>query len=267
MFGFLLLISSVLTVPIQSQESSLKNEVRPAFDAVSIRQIEAYQRTSSAGSSSFLFAPHKSCVYADDKVTCQLSLEELVREAYQRKRYEVNGPKWLGEDLYVFQGVLATKTSQEDARLMMQRALEERFVLKFHVESKPIKAYVLLAAPDGQRLIPAEAPDHRKLVAVKGFPALSVSSSRGRFAAVAIGLDMLGIWVEHGAGLDRPVLNGTGLDGLYKFDLHWNPPEDDANDMGMVGALKSQAGLILSKQGVLVDVLVIDQVTRTPTEN
>jgi len=268
----ILLIGSAGGVSTWSQEPSSISDKKPTFDAVSIRQIEAYKRFSSPGSTSYIFTPHKPCVYSEDKVLCQVSLEELIREAYQRKRYEVTGPKWLGEDVFVFQAVLTPKTSKENARAMMQSALEERFGIKSHLESKLLKAYVILAGPTGQHLTPADPPDHRKKLAVDGAPASYVTSSAGRFAAVAMRLDDLGPWIERSAGLNAPVLNKTGLDGEYKIDLHWEPTNDTDSpgtegDMGIVNALRKQAGLVLRKEDVPVEILVIEQVNRSPTPN
>ena len=110
-----------------SQQMSTAKERKTAFDAVLIRQVEAYQRTSTPGTTSFLSAPHKPCVYSGEKVLCQLSLAELIGEAYQRKPYEVNGPKWLNEDLFIFQALVTEHSSKDDARSMMQSALAVRF--------------------------------------------------------------------------------------------------------------------------------------------
>jgi uncharacterized protein (TIGR03435 family) len=269
---FTFLIGSASGVSGWSQKLSSIDDRRPTFETVSIRQIEAFKRFSSPGSTSYISAPHKPCAYSEDRVLCQISLEELVREAYQRKRYEVTGPKWLGEDVFVFQATLTPKTSKDDARLMLRSALEERFGLKAHLESKLLKAYVILACPGGPHLTPADPPDRQKKIAVDGAPASYVTSSAGKFAAVAMRLDDLGPWIERSASLNAPVLNKTGLEGQYKIELHWDPTNDTDSpstegDTGIMNALKKQAGLVLRKQDVPVEILVIDEVNRTPTPN
>jgi uncharacterized protein (TIGR03435 family) len=270
--ALLLFISSTSTASAWSQSPSPIHQRKLTFDAVSIRQIEAFTRYGTGGTTGYLFTQHKPCVYSEDKVLCQLSLEELVREAYQRKRYEVTGPEWLAKDVFVFQAVLPDKTNKDDARLMMRAALEDRFGLRSHLQSKRIKTYLLVAGPSGPHLVPADPPERQKKIVVNGGPASFVRSSSGTFAAVAIRLDDLGPWIERSAGLDGPVLNRTGLDGQYKIDLHWDPINDTdslrgENDTGIVTALKAQAGLVLNKEEVPVDVLVVDAVSRTPTPN
>jgi uncharacterized protein (TIGR03435 family) len=245
---------------------------KPTFDAVSIRQIESYKQINSPGSVGYVYTLHKPCVYSEDKVLCQLSLDELIREAYQRRKYEITGPEWLAKDVFVFQAILKEKASQDDARLMIQAAIEDRFDLNFHTEHTLIKAYVMLAAPSGLHLVPADPPDRQKKIVVNNGPASYVTSSVGKFAAVAIRLDDLGRWVQRIADLDAPVLNGTGLDGQYKLELDWNLSDNtdslsSHNDNGIVDALKKQSGLILRRQDVPVEMLVIDHINRTPTPN
>ena len=82
-----------------------------------------------------------------------------------------------------------------------------------------------------------------------------------------MGLDNLGTWVQLCADLDGPVLNGTGLEQQYKIDLHWTPDDEAGKDLGIMGALQAQAGIVLRKQDVPMKILVVDQFNRTPSPN
>ncbi len=267
-----LCITHIVSVPTCAQNAGGEKEQRPTFDAISIRQMEPYARSIASGSTSYVFARHLPCVYSDDKVICQLSLGELIEEAYQRKRYEVVGPQWLIEDLYVFQAILSEKTSKENARLMIQRALEDRFLLKLHFEKRVLPVYEIRPGPRGAHLLSVDPPDQRRSLVLDRRAGASVVRSAGRFSAVAMRLDQLGFWISDTAGLDRPVLNGTGLDKQYKIELHWDPIDNadsksDLRDQGILVALKVQAGLVLKQAQRPVDVLVIDSVSRNPTSN
>jgi uncharacterized protein (TIGR03435 family) len=71
------------------------------------------------------------------------------------------------------------------------------------------------------------------------------------------------------ATIPRPVVDQSGLVGLYDFTLHWNgSPDPDIGDTAAPfrGALKSQLGLELKPTHAPIDILVIDQVER-PSEN
>jgi uncharacterized protein (TIGR03435 family) len=76
-------------------------------------------------------------------------------------------------------------------------------------------------------------------------------------------------------GVDRPVLDRTGLTGSFDFSLEWSlapdpaqPPDSQPADTGptFLEALQEQLGLKLKSARGPVDVLVIDHVEH-PTEN
>jgi uncharacterized protein (TIGR03435 family) len=75
---------------------------------------------------------------------------------------------------------------------------------------------------------------------------------------------------------DRPVLDETGLTGLYKFDLTWTPDPPPNADPSAVAqgpagpslftALEEQLGLKLESKRRPVSIIVIDHIQR-PSEN
>jgi uncharacterized protein (TIGR03435 family) len=71
--------------------------------------------------------------------------------------------------------------------------------------------------------------------------------------------------------LNRPVVNLTGLPGLYKFDLHWMPVQENGSmglkDPGLIGAVRDQLGLRLEKRNGMYDVLVVDRAERAQAAN
>jgi uncharacterized protein (TIGR03435 family) len=71
-------------------------------------------------------------------------------------------------------------------------------------------------------------------------------------------------------GLDRVVLDRTGLEGIYDVSLHWSPDfaqrDGDANAPSLAAALQEQLGLTLQSTTAPIDVLVIDHIER-PTPN
>ena len=107
---------------------------------------------------------------------------------------------------------------------------------------------------------------------------------RGELIASAIPLDRLEEVLSRVTG--RPVVNQTGLQGLYDFTLKWTPgegeglmmggppgpppagapPPPDANGPTIFTALQEQLGLKLESQKAPMDTVVIDHVER-PSEN
>jgi uncharacterized protein (TIGR03435 family) len=72
--------------------------------------------------------------------------------------------------------------------------------------------------------------------------------------------------------MDLPVVNQTGLKGIFNFTLQWTldsaPPSDrqTADNVSIFAALQEQLGLRLRSAKAPVEVLVIDHVER-PTAN
>ena len=62
-------------------------------------------------------------------------------------------------------------------------------------------------------------------------------------------------------GFNRPVLDKTGLKGVYLFNYWYDSPEDFR-----IGVIEDQLGLKLEAQKAPVDVLVIDHIEK-PSEN
>ena len=71
-----------------------------------------------------------------------------------------------------------------------------------------------------------------------------------------------------GRPLDVPVVDKTGLKGIYEIDLKF-APEDGADSSlpSIFTAIQEQLGLRLESQKVPMQMLVIDRCQRVPMEN
>lgn len=260
----------LLSQPIASAQNSERSI--PAFDVVSVRQIETTQVERGPNSVAYITTAHKACDYSLGRVTCQLSLKELIAEAFKLKQYEIAAPGWLADNLFVFQATMLPNTGKEDVRVMLQQALEDRFGLRFHFAQRTVSGYAMIPAKGGARLQPADDAEHRQSLTLGGRGGASLTMSPGQFSAVAIPLDLLAANLQTFAGLDRPVVNMTGLDGVYKIDLHWRETEDNESiergmDPGFREAVRAQLGLDLERRQIQARVLVVDHANRGPTEN
>jgi uncharacterized protein (TIGR03435 family) len=145
---------------------------------------------------------------------------------------------------------------------MLRSLLAERFHLAAHVEDRQIEVYMLEVANGGTRLKTASGPEGW----VKQTGLYRISSRSGSMAQLALHLN---VWVVH-----CPVLDKTGLDGLYDFTLQWapadtnpeTPVQDAAVNYSVLKALEAQLGLRLKLAKAPVPVVVVDAADR-PTEN
>jgi uncharacterized protein (TIGR03435 family) len=201
---------------------------------------------------------------APGRVTCtNVSLRKLIVRAYGMKDYQFSGPDWLNTEIYDITATMPVDTSGEDMMLMMQTLLTERFKLVFHRENKEMSVLALVAGKTGSKLKPVE------------FTKGSTSLSPGKFEATSVPLtNVAEVLSRH---LNRPVLDMTGLKGVYNFTLQWTQdsktsapaPGDEAREIGpsLYTAIQEQLGLKLEPRKAPVEMLVVDHAEKVPTGN
>jgi uncharacterized protein (TIGR03435 family) len=145
---------------------------------------------------------------------------------------------------------------------MLRTLLEDRFKLRVHRESKEMPGYALMVAKRGFTLQPVEPGG------------ASTSTSGGRVRTLTAWRTSMAVLADViSRGLDQMVVDKTGLEGVYDFELRWTP--DDLSPSGsdadaapsLSTALQETLGLRLQHQKVPVEIVVVDQVQRVPTEN
>jgi uncharacterized protein (TIGR03435 family) len=189
------------------------------------------------------------------------SLRMMIQQAYDLRPFQVvGGPSWLDTDRFDVEAK-APGANQEQARLMMRRLLAERFKLTAHLETRDVPVYTLVVAKGGPKL----APSHGDTTEINGTPAAGDSTVAYKFQKVP--MQMLARTLAR--TLQRQVSDSTGLTGEYDFTLRWTPDQNVVDEPGpsIFTALQEQLGLKLEARKGPVEVLVIDHVERTPTEN
>ena len=76
----------------------------------------------------------------------------LLTWAYDMKPYQVTGPAWLDSERFDILAKVPHGATKEQARVMMQSLLAERFHMKLHHETKEMKADELTVAKNGPKL-------------------------------------------------------------------------------------------------------------------
>lgn len=191
------------------------------------------------------------------------TLHVLIVVAFKIHNFqEKGGPSWLDSDRFDIDAKPSRHVSDQEARLMMRSLLADRFHLVVHTETKELPAYVLIPVKSGAKL--KEAGE------ASGTDGFHWSGGRieGKRVSVADIADALT------SRLQQPVLDYSGIKGLFDFTLEYTPdtnmsrPPDptrssvevgvDPNGPSIFSALQRQLGLKLEARKAPVHILAID---------
>ena len=196
------------------------------------------------------------------------TISNLVTDAYSLKDYQVAGATgWINSDRYDIAARSAGEgaPTRDQARLMLQTLLTERFQLRIHRETKEMPVYALVLGKNGSKLKEKAADDA---------PPIMRMSSKGREVQMTFTsspMEQLVTNLAHVPGVDRPVLDETGLAGRYDFQLNLAGDPGGNPATGLAGesvftAIEEQLGLKLESRKAPIGIFVIDHVER-PSEN
>ena len=197
-----------------------------------------------------------------------MTVKHLIAEAYGVRPYQVTGgPRWLDTGEYDIDAKADGPTTGELAALMLRGLLTERFRLSLHRETRELRVYDLVADKRGPKI--RAATDGENPPATAG--ATGPRSFHGDMQQFA---DLLSIQLSiampddparpgRASGAPVPVLDKTGLPGIYDFSVDLKPEAADVLALWQ-GVLQDQLGLKLESRKAPVEVLVIDRVERIP---
>jgi uncharacterized protein (TIGR03435 family) len=199
------------------------------------------------------------------------SLVMLVMEAYDVKRISLlslDGVSHRPEILEGYYDIAARapgdrKPTQNEVRQMLQSWLADRCKLVVHRAMKDTPVYRLVVAKDGPKLEVSEGTGE---CAVHVGPATGGRNQEAVFSNC--GMDAL---VEQlpDLGVDRPVLDRTGLTGKYDFRMIGTPMYGGPNQFDMAVspyAAVGDLGLKLEAQRAPMEVVTVDSVEK-PGDN
>jgi len=148
-------------------------------------------------------------------------------------------------------------------QLMLRSLLEDRFKLKFHRATREISAYILTVANGGPHFKASQDEGPRG-----AFPKDGAFNYRRTSMAY-----LAGRLLSNLPSLGRPVVDRTGLDGVYDFALRLYDPDAARSETGPKGDTLQQLdnglsaslkdlGLKLAPQKTPIEMLVIDHVEK-----
>ena len=222
---------------------------RLEFDVASINANH-----TDSGGASFSFQ--------NGKVTAtNLSLLSLLQRAFDLGASRVVGPNWLDAERYDVLAKSQAGTSESDLRAMLQTFLEDRFRLSVRWDKKEMPVYEMVVARDGLKMKPLD-PAHLQQEFKPG---------RGGMSIMGIG-PMANLAKSISGYAGRPVIDKTGLEGQYIYQLTFNllsAQSESASDPApdFFAAIEEQLGLKRESKRAPVEILVIDHADRVPIEN
>jgi bla regulator protein blaR1 len=192
------------------------------------------------------------------------------------RKQVVDAPAWIESEKFDISAKPDAEgmPSLRQWKTMVQKLLTDRFKLSFHRDQRELAVYVLSVGPAGAKLAESQGD-------AKGLPGIGFQRRMGDLGAFNVSMADFINFMTRNAGLDRPILDRTGLTGRYDFKLSWTPddaqwssvapnvprPSDDANPAPpLYTALQEQLGLKFSAAKALAEVYVIDHLEK-PSEN
>lgn len=214
-------------------------------------------------------------------------LAGLMRTIFNLQPYQlVNAPEWVDTARFDLEAKADREYSaREDALApelltMLRNLLADRFKLAFHREIREMPVYALaMVKTDGtfgpqlrRSTVDCEAEAARALAARRGGPPAQgsgvkpivrcrISTNAGRITGT--GTTISELMRRLGPPLGRPVVDRTGLTGVFDVDLKWAAEQTpDAPGPSLFTAIQEQLGLKLEPQRAPVEVLVIDRIEK-----
>ncbi|MGD0499753.1 MAG: TIGR03435 family protein [Bryobacteraceae bacterium] len=218
-----------------------------------------------------------------------LTLLAIILQAYDVPSFRLSAPSWLSSERFNIAAKVPPGTTEDQFRVMLQNLLADRFKLVAHRESRQAPVYALVIDRGGLRMkesvkrAPVETDRGMSATGKDGFPIIPLGS-KGLWrnfngdhfliqARQETAADLAELLSEQ---LDRPVIDQTGLKAPYDFTLEFAPPEisaappaderESSASLSIFTAVK-QLGLRLEPRKAPVEMVVVDSIHKTPTEN
>jgi bla regulator protein blaR1 len=222
-------------------------------------------------------------------------------------------PGWAASERFDIQAEAPGNPTIDQKRLMLQSLLANRFKLAVHHETRQLPVYALRMAKPGKlgsqihphaddaqcdeapagrtetqphqespRAASSQSPAEGAAVALQQFPCgrvvggLLVQNDHDQIwsGGRRVNMDTIAASLGGMESMDRPILNRTGLSGVFDFTIEWSHqlqslsanPTTETSGLSLFQALREQLGLKLEPQTGPVDVLVLDHVEE-PSDN
>ena len=246
--------------------------MRSAFGVLILTTVAA---TAQAAGAAFEIASVKAGTPGPERIEVgpgsvtmrNVRMPGCIRWAYAVREDQVSGPAWMNDVWFEITGKSAGPATPEELRQMMQTLLAERFKFTFHRQTKEMQSLVMTVAKGGHKM---------KAVDAEGTP--SFKTGKMNLTGTGATLSQMTDFLAH--ELRYPVIDQTGLTGRFDYFLdigsyvteemmknnsNGGPPPDAPTIVAQ--AMQAQLGLKLDAKKAPVEMLIVDTLEKTPTEN
>jgi uncharacterized protein (TIGR03435 family) len=235
-----------------------------------------------------------------------LTLKAYLGIAYKLQNYEISAPNWMASERWEITAKLPDGSDTKQIPEMLKTLLSNRFRIELHRETRELPVYALVQGK-GELAMKEVPPDPTVEDGNSSKQSMGVASSGngagttvnyGDGSHLTIGgnkfeggkLPMAAMASVLARFADRPVVDMTNLKGKYDFVMEFSPedlgammiraavaqgsdvPPDsakiiDASSGDSLFNAVAKLGLALELRKVPMEVLVVDEASKTPTEN
>ena len=237
-----------------------------AFDAVSVKP---------SGRTWLQVAPQR----AGGLVQWQTDLTYMIDYAYRIEKWRLSGPVPGSDSIFTVEARTKPDATEDEIRLMFQSMLADRFHLEAHRATKEVDGWALTVSKNGPKFKAAKDDDAPPPMPEWFTPGAKPADAEGKIAATlqsgkAAGITGRRVTMLQLAGalqnvMRNLVVDETGLSGKYYFAFQFAPENApaDAEEPPLMHAIQESLGLKLEKRRAPVEMLVVDRIDKTPTEN
>jgi uncharacterized protein (TIGR03435 family) len=188
-----------------------------------------------------------------------VTLGSLLVEAFGVQGRLIEMPDWATAEHYEVIAKVPAGASKSDIAPMVRALLTERFHMMWHRAQHTMPVYEMRRVSGAPALTPSES----------AADSLSFNDSGSNREIVIKGISLSGLAGYLSGQMDRPVVDQTGLSGVFDIQVHYPKAEADAESRGYAlrAAARDQLGLEFRSGTAPVDVIVIDGIDKIPTPN
>jgi uncharacterized protein (TIGR03435 family) len=286
------------SIPVLAQ-----NPRGPSFEVASVRLSSAPGTRSSQR-------------MADTRVDfLNVSVLSLLLTAFGIQPYQLFAPDWVGDVRLDIQATMPAGSTRREVPEMLQRLLAERMGLVTARETRPVEGYELVVGKGGPRMREVEArndlaakiapdailspaasertdtvadtPDGQVRTLRRDMGTITITDrtryhlrvnvERRTQTLTATRMTMTELAAAMAKNMSEPVVDKTGLTGIYEFTLELPLAAATVRraagigvgvqSMGSESRAVQSVGLSLERRRTPIDVVVVQKIERAPTEN